>query len=68
MLEILRDEEAGFARAQAIERVAVAAGDDFGYQSELGVEQNRSALEAIDAWINGPNQTPEPPRVSRRPF
>ena len=59
MLEILRDEEAGFARAQAIERVAEAAGDDFGYQSELGVEQNRSALEAIDAWINGPNQTPD---------
>ena len=53
MLEILRDEEAGFARVQAIERIAEAAGDDFGYQSDLEVEQNRSALEAIDAWVNG---------------
>ncbi len=53
MLEVLRDEEAGFARVQAIEQISEAAGDDFGYQSELGVEQNRSALEAIDAWVSG---------------
>ena len=60
VLEILRDQEAGFARAQAIELIAGAAGDDFGYQSELGVDQNRSALEAINAWVNGPNQAPDP--------
>ena len=59
VLEILRDQEAGFARVQAIELIAEAAGDDFGYQSELGVEQNRSALDAIDAWVNGPNHAPD---------
>ncbi len=53
MLEILGDEDAGFARTQAIERIAEAAGDDFGYQSQLAVEENRSALEAIDAWLSG---------------
>jgi hypothetical protein len=53
MIEILRDEEAGFARVQAIERIVEAAGEDFGYQSDLEVEQNHAALEAIDAWLNG---------------
>jgi HEAT repeat protein len=53
MIKILRDEEAGFARVQAIERIVEAAGEDFGYQSDLEVEQNRAALEAIDAWLNG---------------
>ena len=53
MLEILGDEDAEFARTQAIERIAEAAGDDFGYQSQLAVEENRSALEAIDAWLSG---------------
>ena len=53
MLEILGDEDAGFARTQAIERIAEAAGDDFGYQSQLAVEENRSALKAIDAWLSG---------------
>ena len=50
LVGILRDEEAGFARTQAFEIIRADSGEDFDYDAELGVEENRSALTRIESW------------------
>jgi zinc/manganese transport system permease protein len=51
LVGVLRDEEAGFARTQAIELIRAEAGEDFGYASELDVAENESALNLIESWV-----------------
>ncbi len=53
LVGILRDEEAGFARMQAIERIRADSGEDFGYDWELDLAENRSALDRIESWVQG---------------
>ena len=53
LVGILRDEEAGFARMQAFERIRADSGEDFGYDWELDLAENRSALDRIESWVQG---------------
>ena len=51
LVGILGDEEAGFARVQAFELARTESGQDFGYDLELDVAGNQSALNRIESWI-----------------
>ena len=51
LVGILRDDEAGFARMQAFEIVRAESGEDFGFDAELDVAENRSALDRIESWV-----------------
>jgi hypothetical protein len=50
LIEILEDEDAGFARAQASELINAKAGQNFGYNPEKTVTENKEALERIKRW------------------
>jgi HEAT repeat protein len=50
LIEILKDDEAGFARQQASDLVEKTSGRKFGYNAELTVGQNTVALKKIDDW------------------
>ena len=50
LIAILKDEEAAFARQQAIQLLETHSGRKFGYKPELPVSQNAAALERIDEW------------------
>jgi len=51
LVGILQDQEAGFARLQAVERIRADSGEDFGYDWELDVAANQSALDRIEGWV-----------------
>ncbi|HJZ12224.1 MAG TPA: HEAT repeat domain-containing protein, partial [Acidobacteriota bacterium] len=50
LIHILRNEEAGFARQQAIELLAGHVPVKFGYNAEKSVGQNSAALKRIEDW------------------
>lgn len=50
LLEILENDEAGFARAQAIEVIKAKAGQTFDYNPEKTVAENKGALDRIKQW------------------
>lgn len=52
-LEILRDEDAGFARFLALELISAGAGEDFGYDPAAPAAANRDALGRMQEWIQG---------------
>jgi hypothetical protein len=49
----LKDDQAGFARAQALELIKAKAGQDFGYDPEKSVAENGAAIEKIEKWRKG---------------
>lgn len=50
LISILKNEDAGFARSQALDIIRGKAGQDFGYNPERSVAENRAALERLDRW------------------
>ena len=50
LIDILKNDEAGFARAQAIEIIKGKAGQDFGYNPEKTVAENAKAIELLERW------------------
>jgi hypothetical protein len=50
LVAILSDDDAGFARALALDRLQSVAGNDFGYRADLAVAENQAALERIKEW------------------
>lgn len=50
VIKILRSEEAGFARQQAIELLEAQSGQHFGYDPGQTVAENASALKMIEQW------------------
>jgi HEAT repeat protein len=51
LVKILRNDDAGFARSQALEDIRTAAGNDFGYNPEKSVAENKGAIEGIEKWV-----------------
>lgn len=54
LIQILKNDEAGFARAQAIEVVKAKAGRDFGYNPEKSVSENAAAIDGLERWLKYP--------------
>jgi hypothetical protein len=52
VVDILKDDEAGFARSQALDVLKANAGKDFGYNPEKTVEENKAAIEVIEGWAH----------------
>lgn len=50
LVKILKNEEAGFARQQAIDLLESTSGKKFGYKADQPVAQNSAALKTIDDW------------------
>ena len=50
LIKILRNDEAGFARNQAIELLESKSGQKFGYDPGQTVAQNAAALRRIEEW------------------
>lgn len=50
LIQILKNEDAGFARQQANELLESQSGQHFGYRSERTVAQNGAALQKINQW------------------
>jgi zinc/manganese transport system permease protein len=50
LLQILENDEAGFARAQALEILEAKAGQKFGYDPEKPVAANRAAIDQMKKW------------------
>lgn len=50
LIKILRNDEAGFARQQALELLEAQSGKKFGYDTEKTVAENAAALKKIDDW------------------
>jgi zinc/manganese transport system permease protein len=50
LIEILKNEEAGFARVQAYELLEKLSGEKFGYMAEKDIIQNENAIQQIDDW------------------
>src|SRR6185295_18962128 len=53
LVQILKNDDAGFARAQALELIKAKAGQDFGYNAEKSVAENSAAIQKIDQWHKG---------------
>ena len=53
LVQILKNDEAGFARAQALELIKTKAGQDFGYNPEKTVAENSTAIDRIERWKKG---------------
>ncbi|MBI4473369.1 MAG: metal ABC transporter permease [Acidobacteria bacterium] len=51
LIEILKNDEAGFARAQAIEVIQQKSGQDFGYNAEKTVGENKDAIARLERWL-----------------
>jgi len=51
LVEILKNDEAGLARIQALELIKSKAGEDFGYNPEKSVPDNKDALDRIETWL-----------------
>jgi HEAT repeat protein len=50
LVRILQNDEAGFARHQAVELLESTTGKDFGYSAEKTVAENAVALQRIEDW------------------
>jgi zinc/manganese transport system permease protein len=50
LIEILGNDEAGFARSQANDIITTRAGQDFGYNPENTAEENKDAIDRIERW------------------
>jgi zinc/manganese transport system permease protein len=50
LVRILQNDEAGFARHQAVALLESATGKDFGYDAEKTVAENAAALQRIEDW------------------
>jgi HEAT repeat protein len=50
LINILKDNEAAFARQQAIELLEARSGRTFGYRPDLSVTENHQALLKIEEW------------------
>jgi len=50
LIEILKNEEAAFARQQALELFQTQSGRKFGYDPEQSVAANAAAIERIEEW------------------
>jgi len=50
LIAILKNEEAAFARQQAIQLLEARSGRKFGYNAEVPVAQNAAALQRIEEW------------------
>ncbi len=50
LIHILKNEEAGFARAQAAELLESGSGRKFGYNAEKSVSENNAAIKKIEDW------------------
>ncbi len=50
LIHILKNEEAGFARAQAAELLESASSRKFGYNPEKSVSENHEAIKKIEDW------------------
>ena len=50
LIEILKNEEAAFARQQALELFETQSGRKFGYDPEQSVAANAAAIERIEEW------------------
>ncbi len=53
LIQILRNDEAGFARAQALELIKAKAGRDFGYNPEKTAAENSASIDQIEKWKKG---------------
>jgi len=51
LVEILKDNEAGFARVQALELLKAKTGQDFGYNPEKTVGENSVALARLESYL-----------------
>ena len=51
LVEILKNDEAGFARSQALDLIKTKAGRDFGYNPEKSAAENKDALIHIEDWL-----------------
>ncbi|HYR86118.1 MAG TPA: HEAT repeat domain-containing protein, partial [Terriglobia bacterium] len=51
LVEILKDNEAGFARVQALELLKAKTGQDFGYNPEKTVGENSAALARLESYL-----------------
>jgi HEAT repeat protein len=51
LVEILKNDEAGFARSQALDLIKTKAGRDFGYNPEKSAADNKDALIHIEDWL-----------------
>jgi zinc/manganese transport system permease protein len=51
LLDILRNDDAGFARNQAIEVIKETAGEDFGYNPEKSAAENKTAIDRMENWV-----------------
>jgi zinc/manganese transport system permease protein len=51
LLALLKNDEAGFARNQAIEVIKAKANTDFGYDAEKSAAENAAALQRVEDWI-----------------
>jgi len=51
LVEILKNDEAGFARSQALDLIKTKAGSDFGYNPEKTAAENKDALIHIEDWL-----------------
>jgi HEAT repeat protein len=50
LISILKDDQAGFARFQAIELIKERAATDFGYSAEKSAVENGEALAKMEQW------------------
>ncbi len=52
LVDILKNDEAGFARSQALELIKARAETDFGYNAEKSVAENKPAIEKLEKWLS----------------
>lgn len=50
LIEILKNDEAGFARVQAYEFLEKLSGQKFGYKPDKDVSENKVAIQRIELW------------------
>jgi hypothetical protein len=50
LIEILKNEDAGYARIQAYELLEQLSGQKFGFQADKSGSENKSAIEKIENW------------------
>jgi zinc/manganese transport system permease protein len=51
LVEILKNNDAGFARAQALEMIKAKSGQNFGYNPEKTVAENSAALARLQSYL-----------------
>ena len=51
LIEILKSDDAGLARSQALDLIKGRAGQDFGYNPEKSVAENKAAIDKAEQWL-----------------